>query len=143
MGEFKSPETKEAEAMLAKAVSIMKADGKVEESELDILRGITARLGIDAASTQAILENPEGIESVVPGDPFKRALFLVFMASAVWANGHADESEQHLLSEIGNSLDYTSEQIKSATEAVASAMEDGEGEIDPSLIAVKIASVFS
>ncbi len=80
---------------------------------------------------------------MVPGDPFKRALFLVFMASSVWADGHADKSEQHLLSEIGNSLDYTSEQIKSATEAVASAMEDGEGEIDPSLIAVKIASVFS
>ena len=65
------------------------------------------------------------------------------MASAVWADGHADESEQHLLSEIGKSLDYTSEQIRTATEAVASAMEGGEGEFDPALIAVKVASAFS
>ena len=31
MGEFKSPETVEAETMLAKAVAIMKADGNVDE----------------------------------------------------------------------------------------------------------------
>ena len=143
MGEFKSPETREAEAMIAKAVSIMKADGRIEESELGILRGITSRLGIDEATAESILEDPDDVESSHPGDPFKRALFIVFMASAVWADGHADESEQHLLSEIGKSLDYTSEQIKTATEAVASAMEGGEGEFDPALIAVKVASAFS
>ena len=89
MGEFKSPETREAEAMIAKAVSIMKADGRIEESELGILRGITSRLGIDEATAERILEDPEDVESSLPGDPFKRALFIVFMASAVWADGHA------------------------------------------------------
>ena len=46
MGEFKSPETVEAETMLAKAVSIMNADGNVDESELSLLRDIASRLGI-------------------------------------------------------------------------------------------------
>ena len=55
MGEFKSPETVEAETMLAKAVSIMKADGNVDESELSLLRDIASRLGIGEGDMDCLL----------------------------------------------------------------------------------------
>ena len=74
MGEFKSPETVEAETMLAKAVGIMKADGKVDESELSVLRDIASRLGIGEGDIDAILNDPDSAENSLPTDPFKRAL---------------------------------------------------------------------
>ena len=80
MGEFKSPETVEAETMLAKAVSIMKADGNVDESELSLLRDIASRLGIGEGDMDAILNDPKSVNDSLPTDPFKRALFIVIMA---------------------------------------------------------------
>ena len=142
MGEFKSPETVEAETMLAKAVAIMKADGNVDESELSILRDIASRLGIGEGDIDAILNDPESAENSLPTDPFKRALFLVFMASAVWADGKADDAEKKLLSEIGRSLNYSTEQIEAAATAVSTAQQAPGGDLDPALIAVQIASHF-
>lgn len=142
MGEFKSPETVEAETMLAKAVSIMKADGNVDESELSLLRDIASRLGIGEGDMDAILNDPKSVNDSLPTDPFKRALFIVFMASAVWADGKADDAEKKLLVGIGHSLDYTTEQIEAATNAVSSAHQTGTDGFDPALIAVQIASHF-
>ena len=142
MGEFKSRETVEAETMLAKAVAIMKADGNVDESELSLLRDIASRLGIGEGDINSILDTPEAAETSLPTDPFKRALFLVFMASAVWADGKADDAETQLLSEIGRSLGYSVEQIEAASTAVSAAQQTGEGELDPALLAVQIASHF-
>ena len=63
MGEFKSPETVEAETMLAKAVGIMKADGKIDESELSVLRDIASRLGIGEGDIEAIVNDPDSAEN--------------------------------------------------------------------------------
>jgi len=142
MGEFKSPETAEAETMLAKAVAIMKADGNVDESELSLLRDIASRLGIGEGDIDTILNDPEAAENSLPADPFKRALFLVFMASAVWADGKCGDAETQLLTEIGRSLEYSTEQIEAASTAVSSAQQAGGGELDPALLAVQIASHF-
>jgi uncharacterized tellurite resistance protein B-like protein len=142
MGEFKSPETVEAETMLAKAVGIMKADGKIDESELSVLRDIASRLGIGEGNIDAIVNDPDSAENSLPTDPFKRALFLVFMASAVWADGNADDAEKELLTEIGLALDYSTEQIEAAASAVSSAWQAKGSDLDPSLIAVQIASDF-
>ena len=142
MGEFKSPETVEAETMLAKAVAIMKADGNVDESELSLLRDIASRLGIGEGDIDTILNDPEAAENSLPTDPFKRALFLVFMASAVWADGKCGDAEAQLLTEIGRSLEYSTEQIEAASTAVSSAQQAGGGELDPALLAVQIASHF-
>ncbi len=142
MGEFKSPETVEAETMLAKAVGIMKADGKIDESELSVLRDIASRLGIGEGNIDAIVNDPDSAENSLPTDPFKRALFLVFMASAVWADGNADDAEKELLMEIGLALDYSTEQIEAAASAVFSAWQAKGSDLDPSLIAVQIASDF-
>ena len=142
MREFKSPETAEAETMLAKAVAIMKADGNVDESELSLLRDIASRLGIGEGDIDTILNDPEAAENSLPADPFKRALFLVFMASAVWADGKCGDAETQLLTEIGRSLEYSTEQIEAASTAVSSAQQAGGGELDPALLAVQIASHF-
>ena len=64
------------------------------------------------------------------------------MASAVWADGKADDAEKQLLSEIGRSLDYSTEQIEAAATAVSTAQQTEGGELDPALIAVQIASHF-
>ena len=142
MGEFKSPETVDAETMLAKAVAIMKADGNVDESELSLLRDIASRLGSGEGDIDTILNDPEAAENSLPADPFKRALFLVFMASAVWADGKCGDAETQLLTEIGRSLEYSTEQIEAASTAVSSAQQAGGGELDPALLAVQIASHF-
>ena len=93
--------------MLAKAVSIMNADGNVDESELSLLRDIASRLGIGEGDMDAILNDPKSVNDSLPTDPFKRALFIVFMASAVWADGKADDAEKELL--VGICLLYTSD----------------------------------
>ena len=128
--------------MLAKAVAIMKADGNVDESELSLLRDIASRLGIGEGDIDTILNDPEAAENSLPTDPFKRALFLVFMASAVWADGKCGDAETQLLTEIGRSLEYSTEQIEAASTAVSSAQQAGGGELDPALLAVQIASHF-
>ena len=128
--------------MLAKAVAIMKADGNVDESELSLLRDIASRLGIGEGDIDTILNDPEAAENSLPADPFKRALFLVFMASAVWADGKCGDAEAQLLTEIGRSLEYSTEQIEAASTAVSSAQQAEGGELDPALLAVQIASHF-
>ena len=142
MGEFKSPETKEAETMLGQAASMMMADGKMEESELAILRGIAARLGVGEADVERILSNPGEVDLTLPQDPFKRALFLIFIISMMCADGTTGEEELKALHSMGSSVGYTTEQIEAAVEAFAAALEEQKEDIDPALIAVGIASHF-
>ena len=128
--------------MLGQAVSMMMADGKMEESELAILRGIAARLGIGEADVERILNDPGEVDLTLPQDPFKRALFLIFLISMMCADGRTGEEELKALHSMGSSVGYTAEQIEAAVEAFAAALEEQKEDIDPALIAVGIASHF-
>ena len=128
--------------MLGQAASMMMADGKMEESELANLRGIAARLGIGEADVERILSDPGEVDLTLPQDPFKRALFLVFIISMMCADGTTGEEELKALHSMGSSVGYTAEQIEAAVEAFAAALEEQKEDIDPALIAVGIASHF-
>ena len=128
--------------MLGQAASMMMADGKMEESELAILRGIAARLGIGEADVERILSDPGEVDLTLPQDPFKRALFLIFIISMMCADGTTGEEELKALHSMGSSVGYTAEQIEAAVEAFAAALEEQKEDIDPALIAVGIASHF-
>ena len=128
--------------MLGQAASMMMADGKMEESELAILRGIAARLGIGEADVERILSDPGEVDLTLPQDPFKRALFLIFLISMMCADGTTGEEELKALHSMGSSVGYTAEQIEAAVEAFAAALEEQKEDIDPALIAVGIASHF-
>lgn len=128
--------------MLGQAASMMMADGKMEESELAILRGIAARLGIGEADVERILSDPGEVDLTLPQDPFKRALFLIFIISIMCADGTTGEEELKALHSMGSSVGYTAEQIEAAVEAFAAALEEQKEDIDPALIAVGIASHF-
>ena len=142
MGEFKSPEMKEAETMLGQAASMMMANGKMEENEFSVLRGIADRLGVGEADVERILSNPGEVDLTLPQDPFKRALFLIFIISMMCADGSAGEEELKTLHSMGASVGYTAEQIEAAVEAFTTALEEQKENIDPALIAVGIASHF-
>lgn len=128
--------------MLGQAARMMMADGKMEESELAILRGIAARLGIGEADVERILSDPGEVDLTLPQDPFKRALFLIFIISMMCADGSTGEEELKALHSMGSSVGYTAEQIEAAVEAFAAALEEQKEDVDPALIAVGIASHF-
>ena len=128
--------------MLGQAARMMMADGKMEESELAILRGIAARLGISEADVDRILSDPGEVDLTLPQDPFKRALFLIFIISMMCADGSTGEEELKALHSMGSSVGYTAEQIEAAVEAFAAALEEQKEDVDPALIAVGIASHF-
>ncbi len=48
--------------MLGQAARMMMANGKMEESQLAILRGIAARLGVGDADVERILSDPGEVD---------------------------------------------------------------------------------
>ena len=52
--------------MLGQAASMMMANGKMEENELAVLRGIADRLGVGEADVERILSNPGEVDLTLP-----------------------------------------------------------------------------
>jgi uncharacterized tellurite resistance protein B-like protein len=90
---FDSKEKKRRMSHMLNLITVACADGKLEQSEIDIILQIGTRLGVSADELRRIIERPGSISFTAPDNDRDRIALLYDMVLVMLVNGDIDENE--------------------------------------------------
>ncbi len=90
---FEELSAEERMSALKNVAAMMAADGKIEESEKQLLAGICSRLGVTAKDAEAVFRNPAKYALVVPRSDREKVFQLVDSVFMMIVDGNIDANE--------------------------------------------------
>lgn len=108
---FMSKSEKERLSHLRNLISVAAIDGKIEESEMNILAKVASREGMSEYEFRRCLENPGSVKFVVPNSDEKCRQFLLDLVVMMMVDGDIDEKEIELCKVIAVGLGYKPEVV--------------------------------
>lgn len=123
---FESGEHSAKKGLFNNLVMLARVDGKVEQSELNLLGRIANRLSLTEEQVNEIIAHPDQYPMVPPvtkEDRFDR--FIQFM-ELVYVDGVVDPAEEFLANKYGLALGFGSEEVIEIEHRVLEAMKAGK-----------------
>lgn len=91
---FDGKEKKKRMNHMLNLLSVACADGKLEQSEVDMIVKIGARIGISSDELKRVIERPDSIKFTAPENDYERIALLYDMVLVMLVNGDIDEEEE-------------------------------------------------
>ena len=106
MGWFESQSTKEKKSTVMNVLVVMQADGKITDSEKEILSGVCRRVGLSQKEYNEILDNPKKVKFTPAKDGKERLEQLIDAIYMMMADGEIDKLERDICMSIATKLDF-------------------------------------
>lgn len=123
---FESGKQSAQKGLFNNLVMLARVDGKVDQSELNLLGRIATRLSLTEEQVNEIIEHPDQYPMVPPiskEDRYER--FIQFM-ELVCIDGVVDPAEEFLANKYGLALGFGSEEVTEIEAAIIVALQAGK-----------------
>lgn len=90
---FDGKEKKKRMSHMLNLLAVACADGKLEQSEIDVIIQIGARLGVNADELKRVIKRPGSVKLTPPDNDRDRIALLYDMVLVMLINGEIDETE--------------------------------------------------
>ncbi len=122
---FEELSVEERMSALKNVAAMMAADGKIEESEKQLLAGICGRLGVTAKDVEAVIRNPAKYAFVVPRSDREKVFQLVDSVFMMIVDGNIDANEMELCLRLAQALGFNPAIVPKVIAAIVEAIEQG------------------
>jgi tellurite resistance protein len=107
--------------LLKAAIAVAVADGELRRSEMGVIKGLAARIGVGRASLDAMLGAAEAGESIADNiliqSPRRARSALELLVAEARIDGEVSEEERSLLVHIATSLGITGSDFQAVYQA--------------------------
>jgi uncharacterized tellurite resistance protein B-like protein len=90
---FDSKDKKNRMSHMLNLLAVACADGKLEQSEIDLFLQIGNRIGVSNSELRRVIENPASVKLTAPDNDADRIALLYDMVLMMMVNGDIDENE--------------------------------------------------
>jgi|SaaInl74LU_5_DNA_1037368.scaffolds.fasta_scaffold00088_27 hypothetical protein len=109
--QFESGEQSSKKGLFNNLVMLARIDGKVEQSELNLLGRIASRLSLTEEQVNEIIEHPDAYPMIPPSTKEDRYERFIQFVEMICIDGVVDPTEEFLANKYGLALGFTSEEI--------------------------------
>ena len=109
--QFESGEQSSKKGLFNNLVMLARIDGKVEQSELNLLGRIALRLSLTEEQVNEIIEHPDAYPMIPPSTKEDRYERFIQFVEMICIDGVVDPTEEFLANKYGLALGFTSEEI--------------------------------
>ena len=109
--QFESGEQSSKKGLFNNLVMLARIDGKVEQSELNLLGRIASRLSLTEEQVNKIIEHPDAYPMIPPSTKEDRYERFIQFVEMICIDGVVDPTEEFLANKYGLALGFTSEEI--------------------------------
>lgn len=108
---FESGQQSAKKGMFNNLVMIARVDGKVDDSEMQLLARIAKNLSLTAEQVKEIIEHPDDYPMIPPVSREERCERFIQFVKMMNVDGEISESEVVLVGKYGIALGFTNEEI--------------------------------
>jgi uncharacterized tellurite resistance protein B-like protein len=123
---FESGERSAQKGLFNNLVMLARVDGKVDESELNLLNRIASRLALTDEQMQEIMNHPEAYPMVPPVSKEDRYDRFIQFVEMICADGSIDPSERKLVGKYAIALGFESDEIDTLEDEIIAHFESGK-----------------
>jgi uncharacterized tellurite resistance protein B-like protein len=127
---FDHPERKQDKEHFTHLLQVALADGKIENSELEMLYRSGRKLGLTKEEIDILLENSKNSAFVPPYELSKRFGQLYDIIKMVYADGQVNNNEMRLATGLAIKLGFAEEEIPFLLTLLINGVKNGEDEED-------------
>ena len=127
---FDHPEKKQDKEHFTHLIQIALADGKIENSELEMLYSSGKKLGLTKEEIDILLEDSKKSAYIPPYELAKRFEQLYDIIKMVYADGQVNNNEMRLTTGLAIKLGFTEEEIPFLLALLINGVKNGEDEED-------------
>ena len=127
---FDHPEKKQDKEHFTHLIQIALADGKIENSELEMLYSSGKKLGLTKEEIDILLEDSKKSAYIPPYELAKRFEQLYDIIKLVYADGQVNNNEMRLTTGLAIKLGFTEEEIPFLLALLINGVKNGEDEED-------------
>jgi uncharacterized tellurite resistance protein B-like protein len=123
---FQSGQQKANEGHFKNLVMLARVNGKVEESEKELLARIAKRLSLTQEHVDEILQNPDSYPMIPPISLEERIERFIQFVQMILVDGSIDPQEESLIGIYGIQLGFKEEQLPAYQEKIIQHLKDGK-----------------
>ncbi len=126
MAWFEWPSSREKKSAVKNIVALMKADGKVTESEMACLKAVCQRVELSEEELQKIMDAPDATRFVVPRKTREKVQQLVEIAAMMLADGETDEREGAIFYSVAKAFGFERSVAEELNERIVESLVNKE-----------------
>jgi len=123
---FESGERSADKGIFNNLVMLARVDGKVAETEQNLLKRIASRLSLTDEQVQEIMEHPGSYPMVPPSSKEERYERFIQFVEMICIDGVIDPAEENLANKYGIALGFDSDTIDSVEKTVIEHFKAGK-----------------
>ncbi len=123
---FESGQQKANEGHFKNLVMLARVNGKVEESEKQLLARIAKRLSLTSEQVSEILENPDNYPMVPPSSLEERIERFIQFVQMIVIDGEVDPKEHALIGVYAIALGFKEDQVAGYEEKIIQYLKEGK-----------------
>ena len=123
---FESGERRSDKGHFKNLVLLARADGKVEEVELQLLKRIASRLSLTEEQVKEIIEHPSQYPTIPPVSKVERYERLAWFVEMIYVDGIVDAEEERLVLRKGVALGFDEKDIERIYHAILAEVKAGK-----------------
>lgn len=103
---FESKEKKLIKSHLRHLVRLAKSDGLLHKNELDFIKSIGKKNGVNDSEVKGIIENPTSVDIVIPDNDDDRFDQIFDLVQMMMKDGVVNDEEMEFCEELANRLGF-------------------------------------
>ena len=123
---FESGEQSAQKGLFNNLVMLARIDGKVEQSELNLLGRIASRLSLTEEQVNEIISHPDQYPMVPPISKEERFERFIQFLEMVCIDGVVDPAEEFLSNKYGLALGFESEEVTKIEQEILNHIKEGK-----------------
>lgn len=123
---FESGQHKSKKGLFNNLVLLTRIDGKVGESEMQLLARIARSLSLTPEQVRQIIEHPDEYPTIPPSDHTERCERLILFMQMAYVDGIITPEEESMVEKCGISLGFTDEELDSIRPTIISSLKAGK-----------------
>lgn len=128
--QFESGEQSAQKGLFNNLVMLARIDGKVEQSELNLLGRIASNLSLTEEQVNEIINHPDQYPMVPPVSKEDRYERFIQFVEMICIDGVIDPTEEYLANKYGLALGFHSEEIASIEATIVAELKAGKSRGD-------------
>ncbi len=128
--QFESGEQSAQKGLFNNLVMLARIDGKVEQSELNLLGRIASRLSLTEEQVNEIINHPDQYPMIPPVTKEDRYERFIQFVEMICIDGVVDPTEEYLANKYGLALGFNAEEIESIESTIIAELKAGKDRSD-------------
>lgn len=125
---FESGQHSSKKGLFNNLVMLARVDGKVDDSEIELLSRIAKKLSLTSEQVKEIIEHPDEYPMIPPVTREERCERFIQFVRMMNVDGSIDEREIHLVAKYGIALGFTSPEVDRLEPSVIAKVIAGESD---------------